>query len=80
MVASFSFAFWSRARYPFGFDAGAAALDGAAAEAGFAVGGVAFLGGAAALAGAVVFFATVFAAFVDDGAAVPRYGTDVVEV
>src|SRR5690242_8177771 len=78
LVASFSFAFWSRARYPLGFDAGAAALDAVAAEAGLGPGGVAFREGAAGPTGAAGFFTMVFAGLADVGAAVPRYGTVVV--
>ena len=83
MVASFSLAFWSRARYPFGFEAGAVVVGVEAAGAGFgadfATGGVDFRGATAVLAEAVGFFATAFAGFVEEGAAVPRYGTVVVE-
>jgi hypothetical protein len=58
-------------------------VDGVAAEAGFVTGfeagGVAFRWTAAAvLAGAVGFFTVGFAGLLDDGAAVPRYGTVVV--
>lgn len=76
MVASFSLAFWSKARYPFGFEAGAGVVGVEAAGAGFgadfATGGVGFRGAAAVLAEAVGFFATAFASFDEEGAAVPR--------
>jgi hypothetical protein len=78
LVESFSLAFWSSARYPLGFDAGAAEAEVVTAEAGFGAGGVAFRGGAAVLVEAMGFFARAFAGFADDGAAVPRYGTVVV--
>ena len=61
-----------------GFDAGAVAVEFAAAEADFGAGGVAFRGGAAVLVEATGFFARAFVGLTDDGAAVPRYGTVVV--
>ena len=72
MVESFSLAFCSSARYPLGFDAGAAEVEVGAAEAGFGTGGVAFRGGAAVPVDAAGFFARTFVGLVDDGAAVPR--------
>ena len=61
-----------------GLDAGAAVADVVAAEAGFGAGGVTFRGAGVVLVDAVGFFTTGFVGFVDDGAAVPRYGTVVV--
>lgn len=65
-----------------GFDAGAAVVvvvaAGAGFEMGFEAGGETFGGTVAVLADAVGFLTTGFAGLVDDGAAVPRYGTVVV--
>ena len=75
LVESFSFAFWSNAKYPLGFEAGAAAVDALVAVRGF-VAGEAVLGGAVdALTDTTGFLSMGLADLTDAGAAVPRYGT-----
>jgi hypothetical protein len=75
LVDSFSFAFWSNAKYPLGFEADAAAVEVLVAVTGF-VTGEAVLGGAVdVLAGATGFLSMGLADLIDAGAAVPRYGT-----